>query len=38
MSKTKLMESGAHYIIESIKELPDVVEDINKRLALGETP
>lgn len=38
-SKEKLLkESGAHYVIESIKDLPEVCDDINRRLANGEMP
>ncbi len=33
-----LMKSGAHYVIGSIAELPAVIDDINARLARGETP
>jgi phosphonoacetaldehyde hydrolase len=39
LSKDKLIaESKAHYIIENISEMVDVVEDINKILANGEKP
>jgi phosphonoacetaldehyde hydrolase len=38
-SKEKLVrESGAHYIIDDLRDLPAVVADINKRLAAGENP
>ncbi|CAD5113315.1 unnamed protein product [Dimorphilus gyrociliatus] len=37
-SKQKLRETGVHYVIDSIAELPAVVEDINERLARGEQP
>ena len=37
-SRNKLLTSGAHYVIDSIKELPQVVEDINIRLANGDKP
>jgi len=33
-----LAESGAHYLIDSVVELPVVIDDINRRLALGEKP
>ncbi len=33
-----LRRAGAHYVIDSITALPDVVADINARLARGETP
>ncbi|MBL1434612.1 MAG: phosphonoacetaldehyde hydrolase [Rhodobacteraceae bacterium] len=40
MAKTRkiLEEAGAHYVIDSLIELPAVVEDINARLARGEKP
>ena len=35
----KLLEqSGAHYVIDSLVELPEVIADINARLARGEKP
>ncbi len=37
-SREILMQSGAHYVIPSIKELPMVVQDINKRMQQGERP
>ena len=38
-SKMKLInESGAHYVIESIVDLPFVVDDINDRLKMGQSP
>ena len=33
-----LWRAGAHYVIDTIAELPDVVIDINKRLARGDKP
>lgn len=39
MSRQKLLkESGAHYVADSIADLPKIVEDVNRRLALGEKP
>lgn len=38
ISRDILVKSGAHYVMDCITELPDVVEDINKRLARGERP
>ncbi|MCP4295164.1 MAG: phosphonoacetaldehyde hydrolase [Proteobacteria bacterium] len=40
LEKTRdiLVKSGAHYVIDSIVELPAVIDDINKRLARGERP
>ena len=37
-SKEILMKSGAHYIADSMKDLPEIMEDINKRLGQGESP
>jgi phosphonoacetaldehyde hydrolase len=38
--KTKkiLKESGAHYVVDSIIDLPNIVKDINMRLKQGEQP
>ena len=36
---TKMFEgSRPHYLIDTIVDLPGVIEDINSRLARGETP
>jgi len=37
-SRKILEQSGAHYVIDSLVELPAVIEDINARLARGEKP
>ncbi len=38
-SKEKLIrESGAHYVIDDLRDLPAVVADIDQRLAAGENP
>ena len=37
-SRSLLVQSGAHYVIDSIAELPEVVADINTRLSRGERP
>jgi phosphonoacetaldehyde hydrolase len=38
-SKEKLVrESGAHYVIDDLRDLPAVVADVNQRLANGENP
>ena len=37
-SRELLVKSGAHYVIDSIVDLPEVCADINKRLARGEKP
>ena len=40
LEKTReiLVKSGAHYVIDSIVDLPRVVDEINARLARGERP
>jgi len=40
MAKTRkiLEQAGAHYVIDSLVQLPAVIEDINARLARGEKP
>lgn len=38
VSADKLQAAGAHYVIDSIADLPSVVEEINKRLSLQHTP
>jgi phosphonoacetaldehyde hydrolase len=38
-SKEKLVrESGAHYVIDDLRDFPAVVADVNARLANGENP
>ena len=33
-----LRKAGAHYVIDSLIDLPEVIDDINERLARGEKP
>ena len=33
-----LTAAGAHYLVETVADLPPVLEDIDRRLALGERP
>ncbi|MCY4108802.1 MAG: phosphonoacetaldehyde hydrolase [Chloroflexi bacterium] len=33
-----LVKTGAHYVIDTIDELPAVIDDVNARLARGERP
>ena len=33
-----LEQAGAHYVVDSLAELPEVIADINTRLARGEMP
>lgn len=38
-SKEKLIrESGAHYVIDDLRDLPAVIADVDRRLAAGENP
>ena len=38
-SKEKLVrESGAHYVIDDLRDMPAVIADVNERLAGGERP
>ncbi|MBC8503553.1 MAG: phosphonoacetaldehyde hydrolase [Chloroflexi bacterium] len=37
-ARLELAKMGAHYVVDSIVEVPAVVEDINMRLARGERP
>ncbi|MFM2665211.1 phosphonoacetaldehyde hydrolase [Vibrio mediterranei] len=37
-ARTKLGKASPHYLIDTIADLPDVVADIEKRLAAGERP
>jgi phosphonoacetaldehyde hydrolase len=38
LTRRMLEQAGAHYVIDSLIELPEVIEDINARLARGEKP
>jgi phosphonoacetaldehyde hydrolase len=37
-TREMLRKSGAHYVIDSIVDLPAVIDDINARLVRGERP
>lgn len=37
-ARDTMLRAGAHYTIESLVELPAVIDDITRRLARGETP
>ena len=37
-SRQILRSSGAHYIIDELPEILDVIADVNRRLANGERP
>ncbi|HCY12704.1 MAG TPA: phosphonoacetaldehyde hydrolase, partial [Gammaproteobacteria bacterium] len=30
--------AGAHYVIDTFDQLPDVIDDVNVRLGCGERP
>jgi len=34
----RFLEAGAHYVVRSVRDCPEVVEKVNERLALGERP
>jgi phosphonoacetaldehyde hydrolase len=33
-----MQQTGAHYVVDSISEVPPILDDINARLAVGERP
>lgn len=37
-SYSALVDSGAHYVIDTVNDMPYVIRDINRRLAAGEHP
>lgn len=37
-ARTRLQAAGAHYVVESIAELPAIVSALDQRLAKGERP
>ncbi|MBI3786101.1 MAG: phosphonoacetaldehyde hydrolase, partial [Deltaproteobacteria bacterium] len=38
LAADKLARAGAHYVIDSVADLPSTIEDIDARLARGEAP
>ncbi len=38
LTREILRKAGAHYVVDTMVELPDVIEHINERLARGEKP
>ena len=38
LTRQRLTEAGAHYVINTFTELPGVVEDVNERLSTGQHP
>ena len=37
-TRETLRKAGAHYILDTLNELPEVIEDVNARLSRGEKP
>jgi phosphonoacetaldehyde hydrolase len=37
-AEQRLFDAGAHYVIDSVADLADVIADVNRRLACGEKP
>jgi len=37
-TREKLRQAGAHYVIDTFDQLPDVIKDVNVRLGCGERP
>lgn len=37
-ARRHLFGSGAHFVVDTINELPDIIEEINKRLEMGISP
>jgi phosphonoacetaldehyde hydrolase len=38
MTREILRKTGAHYVIDEFTQLPEVIDDVNERLARGERP
>lgn len=38
IAENKLRTAGAHYIIDTLANLPAVIEDINQRIANNQKP
>jgi phosphonoacetaldehyde hydrolase len=38
LTREILQKAGAHYVIDTFDQLPDVIEDVNVRLGRGEAP
>ena len=34
----RLWQSGAHYVLDGIADVPDIIEEIMDRLEVGDTP
>ena len=37
-TRETLRKAGAHYVIDELSELPEIIDDVNARLARGEKP
>ena len=37
-NKNKYLQSGAHFVIETTNDLPEVIAEINKRMQMGLKP
>jgi len=37
-ARERLYKAGAHYVVDTIAEVPQVVEDIEERLRRGDRP
>ena len=37
-ARTRLAQAGAHYVVDTIAEVPAIIEDIERRLKAGERP
>jgi phosphonoacetaldehyde hydrolase len=38
LTREILRKAGAHYVIDEFTQLPEVIDDVNERLARGEKP
>ena len=38
LTREILRKAGAHYVIDTFDQLPEVIEDVNLRLSRGERP
>jgi phosphonoacetaldehyde hydrolase len=36
--RRKMLERGAHYVVDGIEQLPELIETINRRMARGDRP
>jgi hypothetical protein len=37
-SRKILEDAGAHFVIDTVNELPDIIEEINRRMEIGVGP